>query len=931
MQRDLKSFLLKKIDPVQVYQDILDYQSGQNVLCPFHSDKNPSASVRDKDGAFYCHSCGKKFSSFVGFFEAYFKIPFKTAMHRLYGRYVAPIIPLRRVYGWHKELLGKERVVDYIETKRGINEATIKFFKLGWTGERISIPIFNEYGICCNVRLYHPRKEPKIISFRKGYGAARLFPIEKWREDEQETLLVEGEWDAILAWQMGYNVLTSTGGANSWTPEFSKLLKGKDVVIFYDADKAGNSGARKVAKRIGGTSKSYAVVTERPAGIAATSGYKDLTDYVCKAGKSRGDIDRIISVVPRTGNGKLDTARRVESETEEILEVKIHEASRSSIFYRPIRTTCHVAGKRLTPYLPPKSVRIKCRMDRGKLCQTCHMLPHRGVRNFTFKATDSRILGLVDASDITIKRVARDIGKIPSVCSTTVETLSTFNIEEITVIPPIDEAGGHYTARLAYYVGHGLPSNRSYTFEGYTVPHPKDQSATHIFTEATPATSNLETYVANPNIIQRLRKFNPGSGGIIGRLKSIEGYLSTNITKIINRRSMHLAIDLVFHSPIRFAFNGETVKKGWLEVAIIGDTRCGKGYVATELVRFYGLGEIATAENCSFAGLVGGIMKTGNNMSISWGLIPRNTDRLVVIDETSGLSTSDIARMTRVRSEGIAEIYKIQSEATQARTRIIWLSNARTGRPVNTYAYGVETVPELFGKSEDVSKLDYALVVSSGEVRPEVINALRHIEDNEKVPYEREDFRNLIMWIWTRSPDQIFFTPEATKLILSSAMDLGRKYHPSIPLIQIEDVRVKIARISAAIAGRVFSADKSGANLIVTEESVHAALSFLSSIYNQQPTSYLSYSESQYEATTIPNEAGVVRIISEVGKFRHSLVQGLLETKTISVTDVADFMNCDKFTAKELVGELVRARCLQKEYSFYVKRPAFINLLRGMQ
>lgn len=928
MRRDLKALLLEKVNPVQVYEDILGgYESGQNVLCPFHSDSNPSASVREKDGAFYCHSCGKKFSSFVGFFEAYYKIPYQTAMHRLHHRYIAPVVPLRRVYGWHKELWKRKKVIEYIEDKRGISETTIKFFKLGWNGERITIPIFNEYGTCLNVRLYHPRRTPKIISFRKGYGSARLFPIEKWREDEQETILVEGEWDAILAWQMGYNVLTSTGGANSWTPQFSKLLKGKDVVIFYDADKAGREGAKRVGKSISGVGKTVSIVSEKPRGVRETS--KDLSDYVVKDGINTQSISTHLRHSEHVGG--VNGSKRVESETEETIEVKIHDASKSSIFYRPIRTTAHVAGKRLTPYLPPKKVRIKCRMDRGKLCQTCHMLPHKGVRSFDFKATDSRVLGLIDSSDFSIKRVARDIARIPPGCTTTVETLSTFNIEEITVIPPIDEAGGHYTARLAYYIGHGLPSNRSYSFEGYTIPHPKDQSATHIFTEAIPAQSSLETYIAKPGILERLRRFNPGSGRIITRLKDIEEYLSSSVTRIINRRSMHLAIDLVFHSPIRFVFNGELVKKGWLEVAVIGDTRCGKGYVATELVRFYGLGEIATAENCSFAGLVGGIMKSGNNMSITWGLIPRNTGRLVIIDETSGLSTSDIARMTRVRSEGIAEIYKIQSEATQARTRIVWLSNARTGRPVNTYAYGVETVPELFGKSEDVSKLDYALVVSSGEVKAEVINAYRHpSKDEEEVPYEREDFRNLIMWIWTRTEDQIFFTPEATELILTSAMHLGRKYHPSIPLIQIEDVRIKLAKLSAAIAGRIFSADKSGTSLLITKECVEVALSFLSSIYDRQPTSYLNYSENQYAATTIPNEAAVTRLLYEAGKYRASLVQGLLDTKTLGITDVADFMNCDKFVAKELIGELVRARCLQKEYSFYVKRPAFINLLRGM-
>src|SRR5262245_31055071 len=29
-------------------------------LCPFHADKNPSLSVSDSKGVFYCHGCGAK-------------------------------------------------------------------------------------------------------------------------------------------------------------------------------------------------------------------------------------------------------------------------------------------------------------------------------------------------------------------------------------------------------------------------------------------------------------------------------------------------------------------------------------------------------------------------------------------------------------------------------------------------------------------------------------------------------------------------------------------------------------------------------------------------------------------------------------------------------------------------------------------------------
>lgn len=942
MRKDLKAYLLKHINVNDFYTQELDnYRPGENARCPFHKDDVPSLSIRKEDGAYFCHGCGAKGTSLIGFYESSHNTSFPEALSALYGTWIRPTVPLRRVSSWALVLAANGKVSRWIEKHRGANRFTMKMLRLGWDGERIVIPIINEYGLCINVRRYHPKNHPKMLSYKKGYGGVTLFPLDKYRISEDSVLLVEGEWDAILAWQMGYNVLTTTGGAGAWKPEFNKFFKGKDVVICYDNDPPGREGAERAAGSLQQSARSIKIIREYP----KSKGDKDLTDFVLGGTWDTSILDKIIaSTDPRqdderetknSHDGMQDERPRkslgARLKDEELVKVKLHEASKSEMFYKPIETQAHVTGKRLAPYLPAKSISVRCRMDRGKLCLSCHMLPVDGKKTITISPRDRRILALVEATDLQIKSTIKDIARIPSGCSIDTETLSTFSMEEITVIPPIDDLGGSYTARRAYYVGHGLPSNRGYIFEGYTVPHPRDQTATHIFTHAETAQSHLETYELTPTVIESLKKFSPTSRiSIADRISEIEKYLSENVTKILRRRTMHLAIDLVFHSPIAFYFNNEKVKKGWLEAAIIGDTRCGKGYVATELVRFYGLGEIATAENCSFAGLIGGLMKMGNTFSITWGVIPRNTDRLVIIDETSGLSHDAISKMTRVRSEGIAEIFKIQSEATQARTRLIWLSNTRSGRPVNTYAYGVEAVSELFGKAEDVSKLDYCLVVQSGDVAASIINAPRQLVKGDAA-YERDDFRNLIMWVWTRGPHQIFFTPEATRSILNNAMALGKRYHSSIPLIQVEDVRIKLARISAAIAGRVFSADPTGKNLVVTEECARYAVSFLQRIYDMPPTSYKAYSDVQFAASTIDNEPRVVKLVNASSQNKPHLISGLLDTRCITITDVTDFMDCDKFVAKDFIGALVRNRCLVKEYTYYVKRPAFIELLRRLK
>ena len=68
--------------------------------------------------------------------------------------------------------------------------------------------------------------------------------------DPKMTYLCEGEADTICALSHGLEAITVTGGAGSWRPEFSSHFKDRDVVIAYDADLTGYSGAQKVAKEL---------------------------------------------------------------------------------------------------------------------------------------------------------------------------------------------------------------------------------------------------------------------------------------------------------------------------------------------------------------------------------------------------------------------------------------------------------------------------------------------------------------------------------------------------------------------------------------------------------------------------------------------------------------------------------------------------------
>ena len=131
------------------------------------------------------------------------------------------------------------------------------------------------------------------------------------------------------------------------------------------------------------------------------------------------------------------------------------------------------------------------------------------------------------------------------------------------------------------------------------------------------------------------------------KLQSIYNDFSVNLSPSIRHRNdMMLAIDLVFHSVLHFRF-GTSFEKGWTEALIVGDTQTGKTKIATKLVNHYRLGTIQGAENSTIAGLIGGMTKFESINIMTWGLLPLNHARLVVLDEMSGIKKEILGDLIR--------------------------------------------------------------------------------------------------------------------------------------------------------------------------------------------------------------------------------------------------------------------------------------------
>jgi hypothetical protein len=391
---------------------------------------------------------------------------------------------------------------------------------------------------------------------------------------------------------------------------------------------------------------------------------------------------------------------------------------------------------------------------------------------------------------------------------------------------------------------------------------------------------------------------------------------------------MHCLMDLVFHSVLAFPFDKQVVHKGWLDVIIMGDTRTGKSEASERLIQHYGAGQKVQGESASFAGAVGGLQQIGGrDWTVTWGAIPLNDRRLVVLDEVSGLKTTEISQMSSIRSEGIAQITKIQQETTLARTRLLWLGNPRDGGRMSDYTYGVQSIRPLIGSNEDVARFDMAMTLIETDVPQEEIN--RALESGDAVvhKYTAESCRVMLNWVWSREVEDVVWETGVEKLVFEAAMELGERYIPNPPLIQAASVRFKIARLAVALAARLCSTDETFTKVVVKQEHVEDVVDFIDSVYRSPGFGYGDLSDeanrdksrAQEEVDNahayLVGKPGLAKFLRSIsGHFRR--------------VDLEDMLNMDREEANATVNVLYRYRMIRREGANIKINPELHNLLR---
>jgi hypothetical protein len=573
------------------------------------------------------------------------------------------------------------------------------------------------------------------------------------------------------------------------------------------------------------------------------------------------------------------------------------------------------------------------------------MLTKKGKHELIYKDTDPDILEFVSASHTQKIGIIKKKLNVKNCSLFHIEIDEAKNIEECFLVPAIDFKDMAYedTYRKIFYIGQGLQLNSVYDFKGITVPDPRDQHAVIMITGAENSDTDIDSFKMNDELFDQLKNiFTPKEKTIEGiKQFFLDKYkdLSENIIQIYDRLDLMIATDLVYHSALKFKFQGIEIEKSHVEGLIIGDTRTGKSVTAKRLINHYRLGEIINCEKATIPGLIGGTYDLGSRKILTWGIIPRNDRRMVILDEADGIDTEIISNLSGVRSSCIAErTIAGGTRKALARTRLLWLSNPRGFKNLSEYTTGIESVKILIGKPEDIARFDFVLAISQKDVPIEIINKKIDSKTNHK--FISHLCNRLIVWGWSRKEDEIKFTDDATNSILEYAVSFGKIFSPDIPIVHPNEQRVKFARLAVAVAIATFSTIN-GNDVIVEKHHVEYVIEYLMSIYSSPTLAYTDYSKTKILSSTIENEGDVISKIKNGfssdlafdNKYNAKyFVDSLSSCSKIKFSDIQDALQTgERDEVKDCRQFLLIHRCIKKEHSWWVLTEPFRLLLRRLK
>ena len=784
--------------------------------CPFHTEKTPSFTVNEDTGEWYCHAgCGG--GAEKEFLAKYFDVSIEVAKNALdyYERKgTMPFPSEAQITKWHEALLGMPKELDALG-RYGWTPEILKELKIGYEDGRITIPIKSRTGRWVNVRKYLPvhRRVPGSNNAKcmniKGLGQKRYYPYEAF--ESSEIYIVEGEKDCIAARAQGINAVTSTGGSAIPTDEIF-LFKDKDVVLMLDSDSVGKRNVKNYLALLKGIARSIRIV-DLPV--------KDFADYF----EEYGDPDvtaytrDYLEVQQAEESVAIADVSLVRSEFTENLNtwIKLNKMS--------------VIGVEPKIYTIPTRLKVVC--NKNATCnKPCPLAFGSNPDAAQYVDVDPRqMLQFIDAPDSAQDTFLRKMFGCKSVVAEPVDFTNCQKVifqESASFMDGLEESSFESRYGIYMYSDFRLNATLKYNFEACRVTDPRSQQNYYVIRSAENVASLRP--VVDETKFEKFRKVAQESSSM---QELIERHYAEWVPALAieGRPDLFGALILTYCSITEIPWCAGIIK-GWLDTMVIGDTRTGKSQMAQRMVKALGMGNYINGENARRTGVIGGVQRFGDSWVITWGAIPMNDRGLLIIDEASGLDVDDIKDLSSTRSSGAVTLNKIVKGEARARTRLIWLSNPRSGRNLSDFYWkGYGAFQEFIPVAEDQARYDLVLTAAREDI--DVLDGI----DSEAQP-KVELWQDLFNAAWSLPAEDVIFPKDFKIKVREVAHRLNDEYGggPLVVGVAVHEKLLRLCCATAVLCGAIYEG-----KLHVEEKHLEWAYEFLKMTLEKESFSYADY------------------------------------------------------------------------------------------
>lgn len=886
------------------YEQFVQFEkvSGEQAYakCPMHPDTNASFTVNTETDEWFCHGCGfgGKQPEFIEHFYGVGRDVAKMAYKQWTSRGTLPFPEETYVEECVKRLLTKPAELKVLHDF-GITDDVINKMKIGLDDTRFTIPIYSQTGMLVNVRKYlppHRRVEgsnnAKVIGVR-GCNESRIYPIENLSVDKETVYLVEGEKDCLVAMSQGLNAVTGTGGSTIPLEDLP-LFKDKIVYLMGDSDPAGTRITANYAKALLGIAKELFWV-KLPK--------KDFTDFWAEY--HTADVTPYTQVYVQPSSIKdlsMDTTSLTKSEYVENLNTWV-----------TLENMC-VIGVDPKIYTVPSKLKARCgNMQCSRPCKV-------GVaRNDVECDLDPRqILQFIDSSDAAQDAYLKKVFGCKSITSEPAAFVNAQKIifqETASFVDGLEEATFEPRYGIFLYEESRLIPTVKYNFVACRVTDPRSQQNYYVIKQAEPAQQCLEKYTEE--CLDYFRDIAKRHDDVISFID--EHYAKWEACLGIEKRiDLFGSLMLTYMSVTEIPWKSGVIK-GWLDTMIIGDTRTGKSQMAQRFVKNLQLGSYINGENARRTGVVGGVQRYGDSWVITWGAIPMNDRGLLVIDEASGLEVEDIKELSATRSSGAVTINKIIKGEARARTRLIWLSNPRSGKNIEDFYWkGYGAFMEFIPVVEDQARYDIVVSAARGDIT--LLGALRENSLNVSL------YRQLIAYAWSVPTEDIVISKETEQFLEEEVKNLSNTFEGG-PLFVGVAAHEKMLRLSCAFA--VMCGNIENRKLIVTTKHVRFAAEFLKESFLKPTLDYKGFIEESRKALKAKDD-NIKFVRAQVAMY--PALRVLLSANRFRGNQISEILGVDRTEASKLISELLQRGLMKISYNgTYQPDKLLVDIARQME